>query len=106
LAGKIKIVQDDFQKATTELQALQDLMEKHKAEMQTKYSDMEADWKGAGGVAFESYAQDIINRFDKNIINFNQLIMTMNKIKEYFIEADEKIVKNTAIPILKKELRP
>ena len=105
MAEKIKISQDEFQKAAIDLKSFQNSLERHKAEMQKKYSDMGASWKGAAGVAFGNYSQKIITIFDKNIKGLEQLIMAMQNVREESTEVDQELAKSTVSPIFEKQYR-
>lgn len=91
MADKIKIVPADFQKATSELRRIEDLLNDHKTELAHKYSEMVSEWQGFAGDAFDACSQKLLDDFEKNIADLNQLSMDIEQTRQFMEEVDQKL---------------
>ena len=91
MTDKVKITQNDFMKATADLQELQDLLQEHSKEMQSKYSHMGAGWKGLAGAAFAERSHAIIERLATDIAGLKQLVADIEQVRRTLSEADGQL---------------
>ena len=91
MADLIKIVPEDFQRATVELRKVEALLVEHKAELVGKYSMMANGWRGEAGNAFGVCAQMILKDFEMNIANLGQLVADIEKVNQYMTEIEQAV---------------
>ncbi len=96
MAGKIKIVFSDFQRANSELKAISDQIDGFKSELSGQYGAMRAQWRGQAGDAFEECYQKTLVKFDDNIAAIRQLCTDISKVGQAMQQADEQLARDIA----------
>ena len=91
MADKIKIVSADFQKATTELKRVEDLLNEYAAELTGKYAEMINEWQGQAGAAFNSGSQKLLDAFTTGIAGLNQLAADIEQTRQSMLELDMEL---------------
>ena len=91
VADKIKVLYNDFQKATAELQRIEGLMNEYRDGLSTKYAAMTGDWHGLAGEAFDVCAHRILDDFALNIASLNQLALDIEQAGSYMETADQNM---------------
>lgn len=90
MANRIRIVPEDFQRATAELKQIEMLLVEYKGELSEKYSLMASNWRGIAGNSFDCCAQKVIKNFDLNIENLVRLTADIENVCKYMENVEQQ----------------